>query len=408
MQIDTPYHLHECKFGGEKMLEIKEALNSNMPKVMVLGIGGGGNNAVTRMMSSPSENVTYAALNTDSMTLDNCPATIRLQLGSKLTQGFGAGGDPGVGEAAAKESEEEIKELVKDANMAILTCGMGGGTGTGAIPVVAQICKSLDILTVAVVTMPFSFESQPRVYSAQTGLKKLEENVDTLLVIPNDKLLTITDKPFYMDEAFELADSVLKHTIEGITNIIFNHGTINLDFNDLKSTLKDKGYGLFGIGIAKGEESIIDAVEKAMCSPLLETSVAGASNILLNTSGRIDIVALNKAVSYIRDQAGEGVNIFWGTVSSDSSCDDVIVTLIATGMKQTQPVRKPVSPPSPKAPTPISPTVNTAPSRTDFKIDILEKAKTAKDVTLITPPEIKSQYKPVTLQIPEFLKHNNR
>lgn len=390
------------------MLEIKEALNSNMPKVMVLGIGGGGNNAVTRMMSSPSENVTYAALNTDSMTLDNCPATIRLQLGSKLTQGFGAGGDPGVGEAAAKESEEEIKELVKDANMAILTCGMGGGTGTGAIPVVAQICKSLDILTVAVVTMPFSFESQPRVYSAQTGLKKLEENVDTLLVIPNDKLLTITDKPFYMDEAFELADSVLKHTIEGITNIIFNHGTINLDFNDLKSTLKDKGYGLFGIGIAKGEESIIDAVEKAMCSPLLETSVAGASNILLNTSGRIDIVALNKAVSYIRDQAGEGVNIFWGTVSSDSSCDDVIVTLIATGMKQTQPVRKPVSPPSPKAPTPISPTVNTAPSRTDFKIDILEKAKTAKDVTLITPPEIKSQYKPVTLQIPEFLKHNNR
>ena len=179
------------------MLEIKESpSNKNMPKVMVIGIGGGGNNAITRMMSNPSDFVSYAALNTDSMTLDACPATIRLQLGSKLTQGFGAGGDPSIGEAAAKESEEDIADLVKDVNMVILTCGLGGGTGTGAIPVVAQICKSLNILTVAVVTMPFSFESQPRVYAAQTGLKKLEQNVDTLLVIPNDKLLTITDKPF--------------------------------------------------------------------------------------------------------------------------------------------------------------------------------------------------------------------
>lgn len=391
------------------MLEIKESLsNKNMPKIMVIGIGGGGNNAVTRMMSNPSDFVTYAALNTDSMTLNACPAPIKLQLGSKLTQGFGAGGDPSMGEAAAKESEEAIADLVKDANMVILTCGLGGGTGTGAIPVVAEICKNLNILTVAVVTMPFSFENKPREYAAQTGLEKLERNIDTLLVIPNDKLLTITDKPFYMDEAFELCDSILKHTVEGITNIIFNNGTINLDFNDLKSTLKDKGYGLFGIGIAKEEETIIDAVEKAMCSPLLDTSITGASNILLNTAGRIDLVALNKAVSYIREQAGDGVNIFWGTVSGETNSDEVIVTLIATGMKQTKNVQKPKPIAPPKELSHKTVNVEKTPTITEFKMDILGKAKTANDVKLMDRPNVKTQVQPVQLQIPEFLKHSNR
>ncbi|WP_026527809.1 cell division protein FtsZ [Butyrivibrio sp. VCD2006] len=400
------------------MLEVKAKGKENMPKVMVIGIGGGGNNAVTRMVSDASEYVEYAALNTDSMTLDRCPANKRLQLGSKLTQGYGAGGDPVIGESSAKESEEEISNLVQDANMVILTCGMGGGTGTGAIPVVAQICKSLNILTVAVVTMPFSFESQPRVLAAQTGLKKLEQNVDTLLVIPNDKLLTITDKPFYMDEAFTLADSVLKYTIEGMTNIIFNHGTINLDFNDLKSTLKDKGYGLFGIGIANEEETIIDAVEKAMCSPLLETNITGASNILLNTSGKIDIVALNKAVAYIRDQAGENVNIFWGTVGSDSSSSEVVVTLIATGMKQVkspvvpkQPIPQPEKaiPQPPKAEPLLTPKPATqkAVSETEANLDILKRVNTAADVQPQPQREIRSQVRPLTLEIPPFLKNRN-
>ncbi len=400
------------------MLEIKAKGNENMPKVMVIGIGGGGNNAITRMITDASEHVEYAALNTDSMTLDRCPANKRLQLGSKLTQGYGAGGDPVIGESSAKESEEEIANLVKDANMVILTCGMGGGTGTGAIPVVAQICKSLNILTVAIVTMPFSFESQPRVMAAQTGLKKLEQNVDTLLVIPNDKLLTITDKPFYMDEAFTLADSVLKYTIEGITNIIFNHGTINLDFNDLKSTLKDKGYGLFGIGIANEEETIIDAVEKAMCSPLLETNITGASNILLNTSGKIDIVALNKAVAYIRDQAGENANIFWGTVGSDSGSSAVVVTLIATGMKQVKaqasanPQKTAASSPVPVCPLPNPLQANQADnisaiSRREVNIDILKKASAATDIKLQPIMEVKSQVRPIQLEIPSFLKNRN-
>jgi cell division protein FtsZ len=211
-----------------------------------------------------------------------------------------------------------------------------------------------------------------------------------------------------MEEAFELADSILKHTVEGITNIIFNNGTINLDFNDLKSTLKDKGYGLFGIGIAKEEETIIDAVEKAMCSPLLDTNITGASNILLNTAGRIDIVALNKAVSYIREQAGDGVNIFWGTVSGDPNSSEVVVTLIATGMKQVQPAQKTklASPPTEMLPKPITP--EKVLSATEFKIDVLGKAKTANDVKMLDRPEVKTQVKPVQLQIPEFLKHNNR
>jgi cell division protein FtsZ len=397
------------------MLEIKAKGTENMPKVMVIGIGGGGNNAITRMVTDASEHVEYAALNTDSMTLDRCPANKRLQLGTKLTHGYGAGGDPIVGESSAKESEEDISSLVQDTNMVILTCGMGGGTGTGAIPVVAQICKSLNILTVAVVTMPFSFESQPRVMAAQAGLKKLEQNVDTLLVIPNDKLLTITDKPFYMDEAFTLADSVLKYTIEGMTNIIFNHGTINLDFNDLRSTLKDKGYGLFGIGIASEEETIIDAVEKAMCSPLLETNITGASNILLNTSGKIDIVALNKAVAYIRDQAGENVNIFWGTVGSDSGSSEVVVTLIATGMKQVKNAAIPKSSISPvKEASPKPPVVSTASTipkqarntstAREVNLDILKDAKTANDIKLQSVPELKSNIRPITLDIPSFLK----
>jgi cell division protein FtsZ len=393
------------------MLEIKAKGKENMPKVMVIGIGGGGNNAVTRMVTDASEYVEYAALNTDAMTLDRCPAQKRLQLGSKLTQGYGAGGDPVIGESAAKESEEEIAALVQDANMVILTCGMGGGTGTGAIPVVAQICKGLGILTVAVVTLPFSFESHPRVMAAQTGLKKLEQNIDTLLVIPNDKLLTITDKAFYMDEAFDMADSVLKYTIEGITNIIYNHGTINLDFNDLNSTLKDKGYGLFGIGIANEDETIIDAVEKAMCSPLLETTISGASNILLNTSGKIDIVALNKAVAYLRDQAGENVNIFWGTVGNDTSSSEVVVTLIATGMKQTKPVAAPKPQPEPEKKQPQQPAPHQAPAPPkqevfpENQMDVLKRASAVSGIQTHPITEIKPQVKPIQLEIPAFLRN---
>ena len=222
--------------------------------------------------------------------------------------------------------------------MVILTCGLGGGTGTGAVPVIAKICRSLQILTIAVVTLPFSFENTPRMICANSGLEKLKNHVDTLLVIPNDKLLTISEKTFYLDDAFILADTILKYTIEGITNIIFNRGVVNLDFNDLKTTLKDKGNGHLGIGTVPSGSSILEAVKQAIHSPLLDTSIKGASNILLNSSGRINLLELNDAIAYVRELAGENVNIIWGTVTDKSqSTDEVVITLIATGMDEDSP-----------------------------------------------------------------------
>ena len=309
---------------------------SNAPSIYVAGIGGGGNNAVERMLSSSSDEskVTFLSINTDSQVLKDCRSET-LQIGKKLTGGYGAGANPEVGEAAARESEEEIISAFEGANMAILTCGLGGGTGTGAIPVIAKLCKDAGILTVAVVTLPFTFESRPRVEAARLGLEKLKEEVDTLLVIPNDRLLKINEKQFYIEDAFSMADSVLKYTIDGLTNIIFNKGTINLDFNDIKTTLKDKGLAHLGIGVAHDGASLIEAVRQAIESPLLDTDISNASNILLNTSGRINLIELNEAVCYIQELTGPDTNIIWGTVTDRDHTPegDCIVTLIATGVR---------------------------------------------------------------------------
>ena len=306
------------------------------PSIYVAGIGGGGNNAVERMLSSSSDEskVTFLSINTDSQVLKDCRSET-LQIGKKLTGGYGAGANPEVGEAAARESEEEIISAFEGANMAILTCGLGGGTGTGAIPVIAKLCKDAGILTVAVVTLPFTFESRPRVEAARLGLEKLKEEVDTLLVIPNDRLLKINEKQFYIEDAFSMADSVLKYTIDGLTNIIFNKGTINLDFNDIKTTLKDKGLAHLGIGVAHDGASLIEAVRQAIESPLLDTDISNASNILLNTSGRINLIELNEAVCYIQELTGPDTNIIWGTVTDRDHTPegDCIVTLIATGVR---------------------------------------------------------------------------
>lgn len=308
------------------------------PKILVIGIGGGGNNALDRMIDTKFGKVSYAAMNTDIQTLYNCNAEIKVQLGKKLTNGFGAGSASDIGEAAAKENEEEIRELVKDYDLCILTCGMGGGTGTGAISVIANCCKEQNILTVAVVTTPFSFENTPRITTAKQGIEKLKENVDTLLVIPNDKLIGLSNTPLFLEDAFQIADSVLKYTIEGITNIIYNRGMINLDFNDLRTTLSNKGIGHLGIGIVDTGTSILEAVEQAINSPLLDTTIQGASNLLVNTCGKINITELNEAISYVRKIAGEHVNIIWGTVTaSDFDAEKIAVTLIATGMEEKEP-----------------------------------------------------------------------
>ena len=238
--------------------------------------------------------------------------------------------------------------------MVILTCGLGGGTGTGAIPAIAKICRSLQILTVAVVTLPFTFENTPRMICAKNGLEKLRETVDTLLVIPNDKLLEISEKTFYLEDAFKMADTILKYTIDGITNIIFNRGVVNLDFNDLKTTLKDKGNGHLGIGTVPSGTSILEAVKQAIHSPLLDTSIKGASNIILNSSGRINLLELNEAIAYVRELAGESVNIIWGTVTDNNQTEDeVVITLIATGMDEENLQKEPSKPTAASSETPV-------------------------------------------------------
>lgn len=317
------------------MLEIKSERMLEIPKIMVIGVGGGGNNALDRMIDSNLLRVDYVAVNTDIQVLNDCKAGIKVQIGKKLTKGYGAGADPQIGEAAALENEDEMKAIIEGADMCIVTCGMGGGTGTGATPIIAKCCKDAGILTVGVVTTPFSFENTPRITAAQNGVEKLKENVDTLLVIPNDKLIGLSDKPLLLEDAFEMADSVLKYTIEGITNIVHNKGLVNLDFNDLRTTLINKGTGHLGIGTVDVECSVLEAVKQAINSPMLETTIEGAENLLINTSGKVNIMALNEAISYVREVAGNNVNIIWGTVTQpDQDTDKIVVTLIATGMSK--------------------------------------------------------------------------
>ena len=317
------------------MLEIKCDNFSEEPKILVIGVGGGGNNALDRMIGSGLSGVKYVAVNTDIQVLEDCRAENKIQIGKKITKGYGAGANPQIGEAAAVENEEEIKAMMEDADMCIVTCGMGGGTGTGAAPIIAKCSKDAGILTLGIVTTPFFFENGPRIMAAQSGIEKLKAYVDTLLVIPNDKLLGLSEKPLLLEDAFVMADSVLKYTIEGITNIVKNKGILNLDFNDLKTTLWDKGEGHLGIGTVSADCPVLEAVKQAVNSPLLETTIEGAENILINTSGKVDILALSAAINYVKELAGEKVNIIWGTVT-DKNFDEekIVVTLIATGMSK--------------------------------------------------------------------------
>ena len=362
------------------MIELTSSDIKSSPKILVVGVGGGGNNAVMRMQDLKSDKLDFAVFNTDLMVLNRCDVPIKLQLGERLTGGYGAGGDPTVGEASANESEENIQDILTGYNMIILTCGMGGGTGTGAAPIVAKIAHDMGILTIGVVTMPFSFEGAPRLLSAQKGIEKLKENIDTLLIIPNDKLVTISDKPLGLDDGFLMVDSVLKHTIESITNIVYNCGTINIDFNDLKTTLKDKGIGHLGMSIVSVGTPIIEAVKDAINSPLLETNIIGATNILLNTCGKMDIASLTEALTYVRETAGGNVNLIWGTVNSQETDEDqIIVTVIATGMPETSPAPqpKPIDKPEPVQ----------VPVATELM-----------DIKVPTPPVVKDIKVPVFLQ----------
>ncbi|MDO5146818.1 MAG: cell division protein FtsZ [Eubacteriales bacterium] len=315
------------------MLEIMSNEELAQAKILVIGVGGAGNNAVNRMVDESIEGVELIGINTDKQALDLCKANTRVQIGEKLTKGLGAGAKPEIGAAAVEENRDEITELVKEADMVFVTCGMGGGTGTGAAPIVAEIAKDLGILTVGVVTKPFIFEGKPRMNNALLGIERLKDNVDTLIIIPNDKLLQICDKRTSIKDAFCKADEVLQQGVQGITDLIFKPGLINLDFADIQTVMRDKGIAHIGIGAGTGEDKAVDAIKKAMESPLLETTVSGATDIIVNFSGDVGIQEVYEAVSYLTEVAGEEANIIFGNVESDDVPEDeVSITIIATGL----------------------------------------------------------------------------
>ena len=316
------------------MLEIKTFEEKGPAKILVIGVGGAGNNAVNRMVDENINGVDLIAINTDKQVLATSKAPTKIQIGEKLTKGLGAGAKPEVGAGAIDENREEITELVKDADMVFVTCGMGGGTGTGAAPVVAEIAKNLGILTVGVVTKPFSFEGKPRMNNALAGIDRLKENVDTLIVVPNDKLLQICDKRTTIPDALKKADEVLQQGVQGVTDLIQSPGIINLDFADIQSVMRDKGIAHIGIGRGSGEDKAVEAIKQAMESPLLETTVSGATDIIINFAGNIGMIEAYDAVNYLTEAAGEDVNIIFGTVDNETLGDEVSITIIATGIEQ--------------------------------------------------------------------------
>ena len=315
------------------MIELTNIENEAGAKIIVVGVGGGGNNAVNRMIAENIKGVEFVGVNTDKQALNFSNAHTLIQIGEKLTKGLGAGAKPEVGEAAAKESVEEIREVLKDADMVFITCGMGGGTGTGAAPIIAKIAKEMGKLTVGVVTKPFRFEAKKRMNNALLGIEKLKENVDTLIVIPNDKLLEIVDRRTTMPDALKKADEVLQQGVQGITDLINIPSLINLDFADVQTVMKDKGVAHIGIGSATGDNKAIEAARIASTSPLLETSIEGASDIIINISGDITLLDANEAATYIQDLAGEDTNIIFGSKYDDSKENYVTITVIATGLR---------------------------------------------------------------------------
>ena len=314
------------------MLEIKINEAENAARILVIGVGGAGNNAVNRMVEENIMGVEFIGINTDKQALQFCKAPTAMQIGEKLTKGLGAGAKPEIGEKAAEESQEEISQALKGADMVFVTCGMGGGTGTGAAPVIAQIAKDMGILTVGVVTKPFRFEARQRMNNALKGIENLKNAVDTLIVIPNDRLLEIVDRRTTMPDALKKADEVLLQAVQGITDLMNVPGLINLDFADVQTVMTDKGIAHIGIGKAKGDEKALEAVKQAVSSPLLETTIEGASHVIINISGDISLIEANEAAGYVQELAGDDANIIFGAMYDENAEDEVTITVIATGL----------------------------------------------------------------------------
>ncbi len=304
--------------------------------IKVVGIGDGGSNAVNRMIAANVEGIEFIVANTDAQVMKDSKASTKIQLGAKLTRGLGAGGRPEIGAKAAEESREELVQVLERADLVFVVTGMGGGTGTGAVPVVAEIAKGLGALTIAIVTKAFSFEGRKRMEQALNGIENLREKVDAIVIIPNDRLMDTASKETTLEELFAFADDILRQGVQGIADIISKQGMIMLDFADVQSTMSDKGTSLMGIGVAKGENRAIAAAKAAVSSPLLDMSIVGATNILVNISGaELTMLEINDAVKYIGEAAGDSLEDILFSVFSEDNGDEIKVTIIATGFDQT-------------------------------------------------------------------------
>lgn len=384
------------------MLEFDTSIDQ-LANIKVIGVGGGGNNAVNRMIEHGVQGVEFIAVNTDAQALNLSKAEHKLQIGSKLTRGLGAGANPEIGRKAAEESREQIEEVLKGADMVFVTAGMGGGTGTGAAPVIASIAREQGALTVGVVTRPFSFEGRKRHTQAIGGIQAMKEAVDTLIVIPNDKLLQIVDKSTPMLEAFREADNVLRQGVQGISDLIATPGLINLDFADVKTIMSDKGSALMGIGISTGENRAVEAAKKAISSPLLETSIDGAKGVIMNITGgtNLSLYEVQEAADIVSSAADDEVNLIFGAVINEDLSDEIIVTVIATGFSddvatgRIQPSR------------PTNNTLRAAQNQTQSQEPVRERVV---DQQVYQEPSRQTQHNhhEDILDIPTFLRNRNR
>jgi cell division protein FtsZ len=314
-------------------MSMRDQSGNYLAVIKVVGVGGGGTNAVNRMVDAGLTGVEFIAVNTDAQALMMCDADVKIHIGSNATRGLGAGADPAVGQAAAQESRDELKEALKGADMVFVTAGEGGGTGTGAAPIVAELSRELQALTVGVVTRPFGFEGRKRSQQADVGIENLRDRVDTLIVIENDRLLQVVEKRTSVTEAFRMADDILRQGVQGITDLITVPGLVNLDFADVRTIMRDAGSALMGIGAASGENRATEAARGAVSSPLLETSIEGATGILLNITGgpEIGLFEVNEAAEVVTGAADQNANVIFGAVIDDAMGAEVRVTVIATG-----------------------------------------------------------------------------
>jgi cell division protein FtsZ len=367
-------------------------------RIKVVGVGGGGCNAVDRMIDEGLQGVEFVAVNTDAQALLLSKASTRVRIGEKLTRGLGSGGDPEIGRKAAEESSEEIYEVLKGADMVFITSGMGGGTGTGAAPIVAQVAKELGSLTIGVVTRPFTFEGSRRIQSAEAGISKFKEQADTLIVIPNDRLLQIVDKRATMQQAFRMADDVLRQGVQGISELITVPGLINLDFADVRTIMSEGGAALMAVGTGKGEDGARLAAEAAISSQLLDITIDGARGILFNVTGGPDLTLfeVNQAAAIIKETAHPDVNLIFGAVIDPNMKDDVRITVIATGFERTGMTRRMVEPPAREARDFTNPTV-AAPKQASQPV----QASSARD---FQPRAFNTE----DLDIPTFLRNRGR